>query len=130
MPLFKPSAFQVACCNRVVAVEDTVISPYILVPFNIKDEPYGEPWGAEGPSPTTTLPPAVMVEKTLVDAQCDCIPERMVNLTNEPREIPSGKEVATCESVESIVYPSSDPHQKPPGPDEGLPETLKDLYLR
>ena len=59
-----------------------------------------------------------MVGKTLVDAQRDYIPLRMVNLTNEPRQIPSGKEVATCEPVESIVYPSSDSHHEPVSPDE------------
>ena len=66
----------------------------------------------------------------LVDAQCDYIPVRMVNLTNEPRQIPSGIEVAICEPVESIVYPSRDPRREPISPDEGLPEHLKDLYLR
>ena len=65
-----------------------------------------------------------------MDAQRDYIPLRMVNLTNEPRQIPSGIEVATCEPVESIVYPSSDSHRETISPDEGLPEHLKDLYLR
>ena len=48
VPLHKPLAFQVARCHRVVALEDTVISPYseILVPAKIVDEPYGEPWGS------------------------------------------------------------------------------------
>ena len=75
VPLHKPLAFQVARCHRVVALEDTVISPYseILVPAKIVDEPCGEPWGTVGPSPTTTLPPGVMVGKTLVDAQRDYI---------------------------------------------------------
>ena len=132
VPLHKPLAFQVARCRRVVAIEDTVISPYseILVPAKIVGEPYGEPWGTVGPSPATTLPPCVMGRKTLVDAQRGYIPLRMVNLTNEPRQIPSGKEVATCEPVESIVYPSSDSHRKHVSPDEGLPEHLQDLYLR
>ena len=87
-------------------MEDTVSSPYseILVPAKL--EPYGEPWGTVGPSPTTTLPPGVMVGKTLVNAQWDYIPVRMVSLTNEPRQIPSGIEVATCEPVESTVYPT------------------------
>ena len=65
-----------------------------------------------------------------MDAQRDYIPVRMVNLNKEPRQIPSGKEVTTCEPVESIVYPSSDPLHKRISPDEGLPEHLKDLYLR
>ena len=97
VPLHKPLAFQVARCRQVVAVEDTVISPYseILVPAKIVDEPYGEPWGTVRPSRATTLSPGVMVGKTLVDAQRDYIPLRMVNLTNEPRQIPSGIEVAT-----------------------------------
>ena len=132
VPLHKPLAFQVARCRQVVALEDTVISPYseILVPAKIVGEPYGEPWGTVGPSPATTLPPGVMVGKTLVDAQRDYIPLRMVNLTNAPRQIPSGIEVATCEPVESIVYPSTDFHREPISSDEGLPEHLKDLYLR
>ena len=73
VPRHMPLAFQVARCHRVVALEDTVISPYseILVPATIVDEPYGEPWGTVGPLPTTTLPPCVMVGKTLVDAQRD-----------------------------------------------------------
>ena len=71
-----------------------------------------------------------MVQKTLVYAQRDYIPVRMVNLTNEPRQISSGIEVATCEPAESIVYPSSDPHRKPVNPGEGLPEHLEDLYLQ
>ena len=71
-----------------------------------------------------------MVGKTLLDAQRDYIPVRMVNLTNEPRQISPGIEVATCEPVESIVYPSSDTHREPISPDEGLPEHLKDLYLQ
>lgn len=54
----------------------------------------------------------------------------MVNLTNQPRQIPSGIEVASW-PVESIVYPSSDPHHHELiSPDECLPEHLKDLYLR
>ena len=65
-----------------------------------------------------------------MDAQRDYIPGRMVNLTNEPRQIPSGIEVATCEPVERIAYPSSDTHHEPISPDEGLPEHLKDLYLQ
>ena len=65
-----------------------------------------------------------------MDAQRDYIPVRMINLTNEPRKIPSGIEVAACEPVGSIVYPSSDPHHKPLSLDEGLPEHLKDLFLR
>lgn len=71
-----------------------------------------------------------MVGKTLVNAQRDYIPVRMVNLTNEPRQITSGIEVATCEPVESIVHPTSSPLSEPTSPDEGLPEHLKDLYLR
>ena len=45
VPLHKPLAFQVAHCHRVVAMEDTVISPYseILVPTKIVGEPYGDP---------------------------------------------------------------------------------------
>ena len=111
VPLHKPLAFQVARCHQVVAIEDTVISPYseILLPSKIVGEPCGEPWGIVRSLPTTTLLPGVMVRKTLVDAQLDYIPERMVNLTNEPRQIPSGIEVATCEPVESVVYPSVTP---------------------
>ena len=69
-----------------------------------------------------------MVGKTLVDAEGDYIPVRMVNLTNQPRQIPTGIEVANCEPVESILYPSSDPHCEPIS--LVLPEYLKDLYLR
>lgn len=132
VPLHKPVVSQVARCHQVVAMEDTVISPYseTLVPAKLVGEPYGEPWGTVGPSPTTTLPPGVMVGKTLVNAQRDYIPVRMVNLTNEPRQIPSGIEVATCEPVESIVHPTSNPLSEPTSPDEGLPEHLNDLYLR
>ena len=128
LPLHKPLALQVARCHQVVAMEDTVIPPYseILVPTKIVDEPYGKPWGTVGPSPTSTLPPGVMVGKTLVNAQRDYIPVRMVNLNNEPRQIPSGKEVATCEPVKSIVYPRTDPHREPISPDEGLPDHLKE----
>ena len=70
------------------------------------------------------------IGKTLVDGQSDYIPVRMVNLTNEPRQIPSGIELATCEPVGSIVYPSSDTHCETISPDEGLKEHLKDLYLQ
>ena len=99
VPLHKPLAFQVARCCQVMALEDTVISPYseILVPAKIVGEPYGEHWGTVGSSPAITLPPGVMVGKTLVDAQHDYISLRMVDLTNEPRQIPSGIEVAACE---------------------------------
>ena len=65
VPLHKPLAFQVAGYHQVVAMEDTVISPYseILLPAKIVGEPCGEPWGTVGPSPTTTLLPSVKVEK-------------------------------------------------------------------
>ena len=65
-----------------------------------------------------------------MDAQCDYILVRMVNLTIEPRQIPYGIEVATCEPVESTVYPSSDPHREPISLDEGLQGHVKDLYIR
>lgn len=44
VPIHKPLAFQVACCHQVVAMEDTMISPYseILVPVKIVGDPYGE----------------------------------------------------------------------------------------
>ena len=51
-------------------------------------------------------------------------PCEVYNLTNKPREIPSCIEVVTCEPVESIVYPSSGPHQVTQGPDEGYQSTL------
>lgn len=114
-----PLAFQVARCHRVVPSEDTMISPCseTLVPAKIEDEPYGEPWRTVGASLTTKLPPSVVVGKTLVDAQCDCIPVRMVNLTNEPRMIPSGINEATCQHLESTIYPGRNYHQEHPGPD-------------
>ena len=51
VPLHKTFAFQVAHCHQVVAMEDTVISPYseILVPAKIVGEPHGEPWGTLRP---------------------------------------------------------------------------------
>lgn len=131
--LHEPLAFQVACCHQVVAMEATVISPYseILVPTKIVGRPCGEPCGTVGPSPTTKLLLGVMVGKTLVDAQRDYIPVRMVSLTNEPRQIPSGIGVATCEPVGSLSLPKQcDPHYKTISLDEGLPEHLKYLYHR
>lgn len=132
MSLHKPSTFQVARCHWVVALKDTVTSFYseTLVPAKILNEPNVEPWVAVGLSLTTTLQLGVMVGKPPVDAQHNCIPVRMVNFYNVPREILSAIEVATCEPVKSIVNPNIDPHQEPPATEHGLPEHFKDLYLQ
>lgn len=132
VPLHKPSARQLARCYRLTAVEDTLISPYseTLVAARIMDDPLGEPWGTVGPSFTAKLPPDVMVGKTLVDAQQDYVPVRVINLSGQPRTICQGTEVAGCEPVESVIHQQHDfiPDSQVIGYD--LPEHLKDLYAR
>ena len=114
-------------------MEDTLISPYseTLVAARIMDDPLGEPWGTVGPSFTAKLPPDVMVGKTLVDAQQDYVPVRVVNLSGQPRTIScQGTEVAGCEPVESVIHKQHDftPDSQVTGDD--LPEHLKDPYAR
>ena len=132
VPLHKPSARQLARCYRLTAVEDTLISPYseTLVAARIMDDPLGEPWGTVGPSLTAKLPPDVMVGKTLVDAQQDCVPVRVVNLSGQPREICQGTEVASCEPVESVIHQQHDSTPDSQSVGDDLPEHLKDLYTR
>ena len=45
------------------------------------------------------LPPDLMVGKTLIDAQKDYVPVRVVNPSGGPRKVCSGTEVASCEPV-------------------------------
>ena len=71
-----------------------------------------------------------MVGKTLVDAQQDYVPVRVVNLSGQPRTTCQGTEVAGCEPVESVIH-----HQQDFTPDSqvigyDLPEHLKDPYSR
>ena len=86
--------------------------------------------GTVGPSFTAKLPPDVMVGKTLVDAQQDYVPVRVVNLSGQPRTICRGTEVAGCEPGESVIYQQHDltPDSQVIGYD--LPEHLKDLYAQ
>ena len=113
-------------------MEDTLISPYseTLVAARITDDPLGERWGTVGPSFTAKLPPDVMVGKTLVDAQQDYVPVRVVNLSGQPRTICQGTEVASCEPVESVIHQQHDftPDSQVIGGD--LPKHLKELYAR
>ena len=91
------------------------------------DEMLDEPWGTVGPSFTAKLPPDVIVGKTLVDAQQEYVPMRVVNLSGQPRTICQGTEVAGCEPVESVIHQQHDvtPDSQVIGYD--LPEHLKDL---
>lgn len=71
-----------------------------------------------------------MVGKTLVDAQQNYVPVRVVNLSGQPRTTCQGTEVAGCEPVESVIH-----HQHDFTPDSqvieyDLPEHLKDPYSR
>ena len=110
VPLHKPSASQLAHCYRLTAVEDTLISPYseTIVAARMMDDPLGETWGTVGPSFTAKLPPDVMAGKTLVDAQQDYVPVRVVNLSGQPRTICQGTEEASCEPVESVIHQQHD----------------------
>ena len=132
VPLHKPSARQLARCYRLTAVENTLISPYseTLVAARIMDDPLGEPWGTVGPSLTAKLPPDVMVGKTLVDAQQDCVSVRVVNLSGQPRKICQGTEVASCEPVESVIHQQHDSTPDSQSVGDDLPEHLKDVYTR
>ena len=69
-----------------------------------------------------------MVGKTLVDAQQDYVPVRVVNLSGQPRTTCRGTEVAGSEPVESVIHHQHDftPDSQVIGYD--LPEHLKDPY--
>lgn len=114
------------------AVVDTLILPHshAIVAAKIMDNAPCETWGTIGPSVTAVLPPDVTVGKTLIDAQKDDVPVRVVNLSGEPRKVGSGTGVASCEPVESVLHQQLEfgPDSQETGGD--LPEHLKDLYTR
>lgn len=88
------------------AAEDTLIllQSEAIEAAKIMDNALCEPWGTIGPSITVMLPPDVMVGKTLFDAQNDYVPVRVANLSDEPRKVCSGTEVASCEPVQSVLH--------------------------
>ena len=88
------------------------------------------PLGAVGQSLSAELPTDVMVGKTLVDAQQNCIPVRVVNLSSEPRKICRGSEVASCGPVESVLHQQPDFSPDSQGGGRALLDHLQDRYAR
>ena len=130
--LHKPLFSEEPRCYRVTAVVDTLILPhsYTIVAAKILDNVLCETWETIGPSLTAVLPPDVTVGKTLIDAQKDYVPVRVVTLSGEPRNVCSGTEVASCEPVESVLHQQLEfgPESQETG--SNLPEHLKDFYTR
>ena len=89
VPLHNPLPSEQARCYRVTAVVETLTLPYskAIVAAKIMDNALCEPWRTIGLSMTAMLPPDVMVGKTLIDAQKDYVPVRVVNLSGEPRKV-------------------------------------------
>ena len=87
--LHKPLPSEQARCYRVTAVVDTLILLHseAIVAAKIMDNALCEPWETIGPSMTAVLPPDVMVGKTLIDAQKDYVPVRVVNLSGDLKKV-------------------------------------------
>lgn len=116
------------------AVEDTLILPHseAIVAAKIMDNPLCEPWGTVGPSLSAMLPPDLLVAmgKTLINAQQDYVPVRVVNLSGKPRKGCRGTKVASREPVESVLHRQTEFSPESQGTGDDLPDHLKDLYTR
>ena len=130
--IHKPLSSEQPRCYRVTVVEYTLILPHseAIVAAKIMDNTLYETWGTIGPSMTAMFPPDVMVGETLIDAQNDYVPVRVINLSGEPRNVCSGTKVASCEPVESVLHEQLEfgPESQKTGGD--LPDHLKDLFTR
>ena len=70
----------------------------------------------------------VLSGKTLVDLQRGDVPVRVMNLSQYPRHVQKGIQLATCEPVSSVVQNQVEPAQTHVSLPETLPLHVKQLY--
>ncbi len=100
----KPSATANHSCYKVDLLENVTLPPLseTVVPAKVEATELSR-WGI---LEHTKRLPVLMVGRTLVDLEREQLPLRLVNLSDEPRKLKKGTELAGCEPVECVVNAS------------------------
>ncbi len=72
----------------------------------------------------------LLVGRTLIDLGQASVPVRLMNLTDEQRQIRQGTALASCEVVESVLHPDDLPKTVPVPGSVRLPQHVNELYQR
>ena len=129
VPLQRPKivASREVCCR--VTLGDNVDVPPMsetVAIGRILDRPNDMKWGVvESNSTCNTSLDGLLVGRTLVNPSANEVPVHLLNLSNLPKRIRQGTNVAICNSVDSILTEGA----VIPRPTE-LPHHLRDLYIR
>ena len=102
-------------------------SSEVIVTGDVVDAPTGFSWGILEPM-AISVHSDLLVGKTLVDLRGTGVPVRMMNLSNQPKQIKQGFELAKCTPVTSVAsHPKK--HQQS-GNCTVLPNYMKALYYK
>lgn len=133
VPLRKPKDGADATCCRVALGDCVELPPQsgTVVPVRILNHPDDMKWGILEPAQSASSKSldGLLVGRTLVDVDREELPLRLLNLTDHPRKIKQGTEIAVCQVVQSVMgqWDSTFPHIITAIP---LPSHLQDLYER
>ena len=91
-------------CLRVIVTNTVRISlnQEMVIPAKIDGDAKGLRWGTTGPPSLAGRNGDLMIGRTLVDLNKECIPIRVANLSNGRKKLKKGTEIAVCEPVASI----------------------------
>ena len=106
VPLQRPKQTTTTCC-RVTLGDNVDIPPMseTVACGKLLDRPINMMWGVVEPdsiSPTKFLD-GLLVGRTLVNLSAEEVPVHLLNLTDQPKRIKQGTNVAVCNSVESVL---------------------------
>lgn len=132
VPLRRPRDGASATCCRVTLGDCVELPPRseMIVPAKILNPPSDMKWGVLEPalSANSKSLDGLLVGRTLVDIDREELPVRLLNLTNQPRKIKQGMEIAVCQAVQSVMGQQDLPTCVEMS--TSLPNHLQDLYDR
>ena len=109
VPLLKPSRTTTPTCCK-VTLGDSVDLPAMsetVACARVLDRPSSMVWGVLEPDDVTQTKSldGLLVGRALVDLSAEAVPVRLLNLTDQPRRIKQGTQVAICNAVElSLIH--------------------------
>ena len=130
VPLQKPQEFDGAvqlCCRAVV--DSGIHLPPLsenIVPAKLINPNHADKWGLLEREQEAPLFGGLMIGRALVNLQQEIVPVRILNLSDQPRKLNQGVELAVCKSVTCIL--SNDTCMTEANGD--LPNHVQSLYER
>ena len=134
VPLRKPRVGACAACCRVTQGDCVELPPRfeMVVPGRILDRPGEMKWGILEPAQSSGSRSldGLLVGRTSVDVDREELPLRLLNLTDYPRKVKQGTEIAVCQMVQNVMDQQHPNAFSCATITTTLPSHLQDLYER